>query len=169
LCGRQSCVVLKIRGRPGFTHRPRKISRVPLVARSGMLGVKTRSALQSSAFPRRCAGIARHAQLVSGIFVPRNLPHCLTFLTHGGIAKECVTSNFHFPKFTLIAGSNSVNSASLRCDHCRDELGSRVHHYWLMRFCSANCVGAYQKRLSPGAREKIVKLDVDHTSLKIAS
>jgi hypothetical protein len=35
---------------------------------------------------------------------------------------------------TLIMGSNSVSSISLRCDHCRDELGFRVHRYWLMRF-----------------------------------
>jgi hypothetical protein len=94
----------------------------------------------------------------------------LTFLVRGEDRQGvCVTSNFHFPKFTLITGSNSVNSTSLRCDHCRDELGSRVLRYWLMRFCSTNCVDAYQKRLSPGARDKIVKLDVDHTSLKIAS
>ena len=56
-----------------------------------------------------------------------------------------------------------------RCDHCRAGLGFRVHHYWRMRFCSANCATAYQKRLLEGTREKIVKLDVDRTSLKMAS
>jgi hypothetical protein len=84
-------------------------------------------------------------------------------------AKERVTSNFDFLKFTLITGSDPVSSASFRCDHCRAELGFRAHCYWRMRFCSANCVGAYQKRLSTGTQEKIVKLDVNHTSLKMAS
>jgi hypothetical protein len=91
------------------------------------------------------------------------------FLIRGEAAKERVTSNFDFPKPTLITGSNPVSSASLRCDHCRADLGFRVQYYWRMRFCSANCVGAYQKRLSAAAQEKIAKLDVDHTSLKIAS
>jgi hypothetical protein len=84
-------------------------------------------------------------------------------------AKERVTSNFEFPKFTLITRSNPVSSASLRCDHCRAELGFRVHRYWRMCFCSANCAEAYQKRLSAGTQEKIVKLNDDHASLKIAS
>lgn len=90
------------------------------------------------------------------------------FYAQGG-CKERVTKNFDFPKFTLIAGSDPVGSASLRCDHCRAELGFRAHRYWRMRFCSANCVDAYQKRLSAGTREKIVRLDVDRTSLKMAS
>ena len=70
-------------------------------------------------------------------------PDCLTFLIRGRGYKERVTSNFDFRKFTLITGSNPVSSASLRCDHGRAKLGFRVHHYWRMRFCSANCVGAY--------------------------
>ena len=96
-------------------------------------------------------------------------PDRLTFLIRGGGYKERVTSSFDFSKFTLIAGSKLGSSTSLRCDHCRGNLGFRVQHYWRMRFCSANCATAYQKRLSAGTQAKIVKLDVAHTSLKLAS
>jgi hypothetical protein len=81
--------------------------------------------------------------------------------------EERVTSfNFDIPKFTLIPGSNPFGSASLRCDHCRDKMGSPVHHYWRMHFCSANCMSAYQQRLSADTCKKILELDVDHSSLK---
>lgn len=82
---------------------------------------------------------------------------------------ERVTSNFDFSKFRLITGSKLGGSTQLRCDHCRAKLGFRVQHYWRMRFCSANCAAAYQKRLSVGTQAKIVKLDVAHTSLKLVS
>jgi len=94
---------------------------------------------------------------------------CLTFPIRWRGCKERVTSNFDFAKFRLITGSNLGSSTSLRCDHCRAKLGPRVHHYWRMRFCSANCVATYQKRLSAGTQAKIVKLDVDHTSLPSVS
>jgi len=95
-------------------------------------------------------------------------PDCSTFPIRGGGCKERVTSNFDFPKFTLFTGSNSVSSAALRCDHCRAKL--RVQHcYWRMRFCSANCVAAYQKRLSKGTQAKIVKLDGDQIPLRLVS
>jgi hypothetical protein len=43
----------------------------------------------------------------------------------------------------------------LRCDHCRKLLGAIVHRYWGMRFCSADCVIAYKRRLSEETRAKI--------------
>lgn len=105
---------------------------------------------------------------VSGIFVPRNLSRSFCVSDTRRRLQERVTSNFDFSRFVSI-GSNHLSSASFRCDHCRAKLRSRVHHYWRMRFCSANCAAAYQKRLSEGTQEKIVKLDVDRTSLKMAS
>ena len=35
----------------------------------------------------------------------------------------------------------------IRCDHCCGSLGLIIHRYWRMRFCSANCLQAYQYRL----------------------
>lgn len=46
----------------------------------------------------------------------------------------------------------------LRCDHCRRSLGFTVRRYWHMRFCSHDCVQAYQRRLQNDTKEKIAKL-----------
>lgn len=43
----------------------------------------------------------------------------------------------------------------LRCDHCRKSLGVIVHRYGGMRFCSADCVTAYQRRLDEATKAKI--------------
>jgi hypothetical protein len=48
---------------------------------------------------------------------------------------------------------------TLRCDHCRGSLGSRIHRYWQMRFCSPACMAAYQERLAGGTRMKIGHLE----------
>jgi hypothetical protein len=64
-----------------------------------------------------------------------------------------------FPTLTFIR-RNGVTSASIRCDHCRAQLGSRVHRYWHMRFCSSACMSAYRERLSPDTQRKIVRLDI---------
>jgi hypothetical protein len=58
------------------------------------------------------------------------------------------------------ARSKPVGSASSQCDYCRSKLGSRVHLYWHMRFCSLACMSAYQHRLSPETSQKILQLDV---------
>jgi hypothetical protein len=49
---------------------------------------------------------------------------------------------------------------TLRCDHCRRELGFGVHRYWGMQFCSAACMTAYQQQLAPETKVKICRLDV---------
>jgi hypothetical protein len=36
----------------------------------------------------------------------------------------------------------------MRCDHCRKAFGLILHRYFRMRFCSADCLNAYQSRLS---------------------
>jgi hypothetical protein len=51
-------------------------------------------------------------------------------------------------------------SRLLRCDHCRKLLGVIVHRYWRMRFCSADCVIAYQRRLDEETKAKISLLRV---------
>lgn len=48
---------------------------------------------------------------------------------------------------------------TMRCDHCRGELGLSVRRYWHMRFCCSACVAAYQRRLGEETKEKIRHLD----------
>jgi hypothetical protein len=48
---------------------------------------------------------------------------------------------------------------TIRCDHCRESLGLNVHRYWRMRYCSADCALAYQRRLDEGTTEKIHYLE----------
>jgi hypothetical protein len=48
---------------------------------------------------------------------------------------------------------------TLRCDHCRRPLGVVVYYYWRMRFCSAACRQAYERRLQEDTRAKIRRLD----------
>jgi hypothetical protein len=47
---------------------------------------------------------------------------------------------------------------TVRCDHCRRPLGVIVRRYWHMRFCSAACVQAYQRRLGDDTKQKIAKI-----------
>jgi hypothetical protein len=54
--------------------------------------------------------------------------------------------------------SKSILAPS-QCDYCRDELGPFPHCYWRMRFCSLACMNAYQRRLSPQTKAKIVMLE----------
>ena len=64
---------------------------------------------------------------------------------------------------------NGASSSSVCCDHCRGKLRFRVHRYWRMRFCSAACLNAYQKRLSPDTQQKIYEIDRYRPSWKAAS
>jgi hypothetical protein len=48
---------------------------------------------------------------------------------------------------------------TMRCDHCREELGLTARRYWRMRFCSEACKCAYQRRLDAATRDKIGRLD----------
>jgi hypothetical protein len=58
------------------------------------------------------------------------------------------------------AASPACRASTLRCDHCRGELGHGPRRYWHMQFCSSACVTAYQQRLAPETKEKILGLDV---------
>jgi hypothetical protein len=42
-----------------------------------------------------------------------------------------------------------------KCDYCRGSLGLNAHRYWRMRYCSVECVTAYQRRLAEATVGKI--------------
>ena len=48
---------------------------------------------------------------------------------------------------------------TIKCDYCRGSLGLNAHRYWRMRYCSAACVAAYQRRLNEGTVGKIRRLE----------
>jgi hypothetical protein len=52
----------------------------------------------------------------------------------------------------------------IRCDHCRKPLGQPVYRYFRMRFCSTDCLMAYQARLDRLTRVKIARLGRPRTS-----
>jgi hypothetical protein len=47
----------------------------------------------------------------------------------------------------------------MRCDHCRNAFGLILHRYFRMRFCSADCLSAYQRRLDDLTMIKIQSLE----------
>jgi hypothetical protein len=48
----------------------------------------------------------------------------------------------------------------MRCDHCRKSFGLILHRYFRMRFCSADCLSAYQRRLDGLTMIKIRSLEL---------
>ena len=64
-----------------------------------------------------------------------------------------------FTALKSFACHEPVTSTASQCDYCRNKLGPSPHSYWRMRFCSLACMAAYQQRLSPQTREKIVMLE----------
>jgi hypothetical protein len=44
-------------------------------------------------------------------------------------------------------GRRAPHSEPVRCDYCRNPFGLILHRYYRMRFCSADCLQAYQRRL----------------------
>jgi hypothetical protein len=46
-----------------------------------------------------------------------------------------------------------------KCDYCRGSIGLDVHRYWRMRYCCADCLTAYQRRLDKETVGKIRLLD----------
>ena len=53
---------------------------------------------------------------------------------------------------------------TLRCYHCREELGLNVHRYWQMHFCSTACMTEYQQRLASETKVKIFQLEASRKS-----
>ena len=52
------------------------------------------------------------------------------------------------------------SNESMRCDHCRKSFGLILHRYFRMRFCSADCLSAYQRRLDGLTMIKIRSLEL---------
>ena len=44
-------------------------------------------------------------------------------------------------------GRRAPHFEPMRCDYCRKSFGLILHRYYRMRFCSADCLQAYQHRL----------------------
>ena len=61
----------------------------------------------------------------------------------------------------------SLHSRPMRCDHCRKSFGLIIHRFWRMRFCSADCLTAYQRRLDKETIAKIRLLDFVGTTSKV--
>jgi hypothetical protein len=98
-----------------------------------------------------------------------NVCHAFAFLMGAEVAlRWFAMSLIDFSGFRF-EWRKHVNPSSLRCDHCRTTLGSNVIRYWQMKFCSASCMGAYRRRLSPGTQQKIEQLDIARSSWKAAS
>jgi hypothetical protein len=81
---------------------------------------------------------------------------------HGRARQEpLVAAKFDLQVASPEPGRHRLGPVStLRCDQCRQELGSGVHRYWGMQFCSSACMTAYQQRLAPETKVKICRLDV---------
>ena len=61
---------------------------------------------------------------------------------------------------TIDETATSSQASRMRCDHCRKSFGLILHRYFRMRFCSADCLSAYQDRLNELTIVKIRRLDL---------
>jgi hypothetical protein len=61
---------------------------------------------------------------------------------------------------TIGAMTAPSHASPMRCDHCRKSFGLILHRYFRMRFCSADCLAAYQDRLSDLTMVKIRCLEL---------
>jgi hypothetical protein len=59
----------------------------------------------------------------------------------------------------MYPNSSTPDRRAVRCDHCRKPFGLVLHRYFRMRFCSRDCLKAYQQRLDKLTRVKIERLD----------
>ena len=64
-------------------------------------------------------------------------------------------------------GRRAPHSEPVRCDYCRNPFGLILHRYYRMRFCSADCLQAYQRRLDKETIAKIRWLDFVGTTSKV--
>ena len=56
-------------------------------------------------------------------------------------------------------GRRAPPSETARCDYCRKSFGLILHRYYRMRFCSADCLKAYQGRLDDLTMTRIHRVD----------
>ena len=61
---------------------------------------------------------------------------------------------------TIDEKASPARDSRMRCDHCRKSFGLILHRYFRMRFCSADCLSAYQDRLSELTMVKIRCLEL---------
>ncbi len=61
---------------------------------------------------------------------------------------------------TIGEKASPSHDSPMRCDHCRKSFGLILHRYFRMRFCSADCLSAYQDRLSDLTMVKIRCLEL---------
>jgi hypothetical protein len=61
---------------------------------------------------------------------------------------------------TIDQTTSRSHASPMRCDHCRKSFGLILHRYFRMRFCSADCLAAYQERLSDLTMVKIRCLEL---------
>jgi hypothetical protein len=57
-------------------------------------------------------------------------------------------------------GRRSPHAEPMRCDHCRKSFGLMLHRYFRMRFCSGDCLDAYQRRLTELTMMKIQHIEL---------
>jgi hypothetical protein len=59
-------------------------------------------------------------------------------------------------------GRRSPLPEPMRCDHCSKSFGLILHRYFRLRFCSADCLKAYQGRL-----DELTMMKIQHADLSL--
>ena len=115
----------------------------------------------------RCCGFLATPANISRFDVATGLTHLGSEVDHDWALAGGLVMGVH-SSLTLSARSSLGPARILRCDHCREEFGIRVHRYWHMHFCSSACMTAYQRRLAPETKVKISQLEALLESLAAA-
>ena len=99
----------------------------------------------------RAVDVSPSARGASGLAASGNLPKVWALALHyrGNGDLKCSANQ----------GRRVSHSEPMRCDHCRKSFGLILHRYFRMRFCSADCLSAYQRRLDDLTMIKIQSLD----------
>jgi hypothetical protein len=59
---------------------------------------------------------------------------------------ELVAADGTEPTFGM-PGTTRIAFEPMRCDHCQKSFGLILHRHFRLRFCTADCLTAYQRRL----------------------
>jgi hypothetical protein len=57
-------------------------------------------------------------------------------------------------------GRRSPHAEPMQCDHCRESFGLILYRYFRMRFCSGDCLDAYQRRINELTMMKIQDIEL---------
>jgi len=85
----------------------------------------------------RC-DMTRSKNLMLDIAAPRN-PHAISGVSRCGRERR----ELHLQS----RGRRASHSKPMRCDHCRKSFGLILHRHFRLRFCTADCLTAYQRHL----------------------